>query len=49
MPNREAKDRKRKRIALNKKLAKEGRTAKQHKKYLEKQGGKTQTPFGIRR
>ena len=36
MPNREAKDRKRKRIALNKKLAREGRTANQHKKWLEK-------------
>ena len=49
MPNRGAKDRKKKRALLNKKWAKEGRTAKQHKKYLEKQGGKTQTPFGIRR
>ena len=49
MPNRGAKDRKKKRALLNKKWAKEGRTAKQHEKYLEKQGGKTQTPFGIRR
>jgi len=49
MPNRDAKDRKRKRIALNKKLAREGRTAKQYKKWLEKQGDKSQTPFGIRR
>jgi len=49
MPNREAKDRKRKRIALNKKLAREGRTANQHKKWLEKQGDKNQTPFGTRR
>ena len=49
MPNREAKDKKRKRIALNKKLARQGRTAKQYKKWLEKQGDKTQTPFGIRR
>ena len=40
MPNREAKDRKRKRIALNKKLAREGRTANQHKKWLEKEGEK---------
>ena len=40
MPNREAKDRKRKRIALNKKLAREGRTANQHKKWLEKEGDK---------
>ena len=30
MPNRAAKDRKRKRRELNKKLAREGRTAKQH-------------------
>ena len=49
MPNREAKDKKRKRIALNKKLARQGRTAKQYKKWLEKQGDKSQTPFGIRR
>ena len=40
MPNRGAKDRKRKRIALNKKLAREGRTANQHKKWLEKEGDK---------
>ena len=40
MPNRDAKDRKRKRIALNKKLAREGRTANQHKKWLEKEGDK---------
>ena len=37
MPNRKAKDRKRKRKLLNKKLAAEGRTAKQHKKWLAKQ------------
>ena len=37
MPNRKAKDRKRKRMLLNKKLATEGRTAKQHKKWLAKQ------------
>ena len=49
MPNREAKDRKRKRIATNKKLTRQGRTAKQYKKWLEKQGDKSQTPFGIRR
>ena len=36
MPNRGAKDRKKKRAALNKKLASEGRTANQHKKYLQK-------------
>ena len=37
MPNRKAKDRKRKRMLLNKKLTAEGRTAKQHKKWLTKQ------------
>ena len=36
MPNRGAKDRKRKRILINKKLAQQGRTAKQYKKWLEK-------------
>ena len=40
MPNRGAKDRKRKRAQLNKKWATEGRTAKQHKKYLAKQAEK---------
>ena len=49
MPNRDAKDRKRKRIATNKKLARQGRTAKQYNKWLEKQGDKNQTPFGTRR
>jgi hypothetical protein len=37
MPNTKAKDRKRKKVALNKKWATEGRTAKQHKKWLAKQ------------
>ena len=37
MPNRAAKDRKRKRRILNKKWAREGRTANQHRKYLDKQ------------
>ena len=36
MPNSKAKDRKRKKALLNKKWATEGRTAKQHKKWLEK-------------
>ena len=36
MPNRKAKDRKRKRRLLNKKWATEGRTANQHKKRLAK-------------
>ncbi len=42
MPNRAAKDRKRKRLALNKKLQKEGRTAKQYAKFIEK-GGNVKT------
>ena len=37
MPNSKAKDRKRKKALLNKKWATEGRTAKQHKKWLAKQ------------
>ena len=37
MPNTKAKDRKRKKAALNKKWATEGRTAVQHKKWLNKQ------------
>ena len=36
MPNRKAKDRKEKRRKLNEKWAREGRTAKQHKKYKAK-------------
>ena len=40
MPNRKAKDRKRNRRKLNARWAKEGRTAKQHKKYLAKQAEK---------
>jgi len=36
MPNKSAKDRKRKRMLLNKKWKVEGRTAIQHKKWLEK-------------
>ncbi len=50
MPNRKAKDRKRKRMLLNKKLAAEGRTAKQYKKWLTKQKEKgTQLPVYGRR
>ena len=50
MPNRKAKDRKRKRAALNKKWSIEGRTANQHKKWLAKQEERgIQTPLGIRR
>ena len=37
MPNRKAKDNKRRKRMLTKKFAVEGRTAKQHKKYLAKQ------------
>ena len=48
MPNRKAKDRKRKRMLLNKKWATEGRTANQHKKWLEKHGSKTINRFGQR-
>ena len=48
MPNRDAKDRKRKRIATNKKLAREGRTAKQYKKYLAKKGTDKQPMYGRR-
>ena len=40
MPNRNAKDRKRKKAALNKKWSTEGRTAAQHKKWLTKQDEK---------
>tara|TARA_B100000287_G_scaffold361309_1_gene354030 strand:+ start:510 stop:662 length:153 start_codon:yes stop_codon:yes gene_type:complete len=36
MPNRAAKDRKEKRRKLNAKFAREGRTANQHKKWLQK-------------
>ena len=50
MPNRGAKDRKRKKAALNKKWASEGRTAKQHKKWLAKQSEKrSQFPIYGRR
>jgi hypothetical protein len=37
MPNTKAKNRKRKKTLLNKKWSIEGRTAKQHKKWLAKQ------------
>ena len=48
MPNRSAKDKKRKRALLNKKWATEGRTANQHKKWLAKQVGKKTTQWGSR-
>ena len=37
MPNRKAKENKRKKVRLNERWKKEGRTAKQHKKWLAKQ------------
>ena len=50
MPNIKAKDRKIKKRLLNKRLNSEGRTAKQHKKWLAKQEGKgTQLPVWGRR
>ncbi len=42
MPNKKAKERKRKRIALNKQLSREGRTAKQRAKW-KANGGTTIT------
>lgn len=49
MPSKKAKERKRKRHALNKKWAVEGRTANQHKKWVAKTGGHTVSRFGVRR
>ena len=50
MPNRDAKDKKRKRALLNKQLAKQGRTAKQYKRWLAKEREKgPQTPVYGRR
>ena len=51
MPNSKAKQRKRNKALLNKKWSVEGRTAKQHKKWLTKQKEKgTQLPiYGVRR
>ena len=40
MPNKAAKMRKQNKLKLNKKWAKEGRTANQHKKWLAKEGDK---------
>jgi len=48
MPNRDAKDKKRKRALLNKQLAKQGRTAKQYKRYLAKKGTDNQPMYGRR-
>ena len=46
MPNRKAKDRKIKRRKLNERWKAEGRTAVQHKKWLEKKKEKLLNPFG---
>jgi len=40
MPNKKAKDKKRQRILLTKQWKEEGRTAKQYKKWLEKNKNK---------
>ena len=49
MPSKKAKARKLKRRQLNEKWKKEGRTANQHKKWLEKNEGKPKSQYGIRR
>ena len=46
MPNRKAKDRKWKKRKLNEKWKKEGRTATQHKKWLEKNKNKQEITWG---
>ena len=48
MPNKAAKQRIQKRALLNKKLAKEGRTSNQHKKWLAKEGDKPKNSFSRR-
>ena len=48
MPNRKAKDRKWKKRKLNERWKKEGRTAKQHKKWLAKQKGSEFPVYGRR-
>ena len=45
MPNKGAKLRKQQKAKLNKKLATEGRTAKQHKRWLAKQNGQSINRF----
>ena len=47
MPNTKAKDRKRRRRQLNEKWKKEGRTAKQHKKWLEEEKDKLLNRYEI--
>ena len=46
MPNKASKQRKQKRLLLNKKWAREGRTAKQHKKWLANGGGQVINKYG---
>ena len=48
MPNKKAKQKKQQRAKLNKKWAAEGRTANQHKKWLEKKGKDNKPTFGRR-
>jgi len=48
MPNSKAKQRKRKKALLNEKWSTEGRTAKQHKKWLAKQASKKTPQWGTR-
>ncbi len=46
MPNKSAKLRKQNRLKLNKKWAREGRTANQHKKWLANGGGQVVNKYG---
>ena len=46
MPNRAAKDRKRKRMTLNKKWSREGRTANQQKKWIMNGGKQAPKVYG---
>jgi len=46
MPSKAAKLRKQQRVKLNRKWSIEGRTANQHKKWLEKEGNKPKSKFG---
>ncbi|MBC8422033.1 MAG: hypothetical protein H8E03_01280 [Pelagibacteraceae bacterium] len=48
MPSKKAKQRKQKRTLLNKRWSVEGRTAKQHKKWLAKQDNNSTPMFGRR-
>jgi len=46
MPSKAAKLRKQQKAKLNRKWSIEGRTANQHKKWLEKEGNKPKNKFG---